>query len=81
MHELNPNEVKRLLKLIKHPADKKAVKQYLQELIEVKSNSIKNPADKFRKRKNAKKALAIISRIGIELLKHKAIDGFFDLFD
>lgn len=33
------------------------------------------------KKRSAKKALDIISRIGIEISKHKAIDWFFELFD
>jgi hypothetical protein len=81
MEKLNPQDAKRILKLIKHPADRKAVKKLLQELMESKPDGPQNPEDEIRRRSVAKQASEIISRIGLEMFKHKSIDSFFDLFD
>ena len=81
MEKLNPQNAKRILKLIKHPADRKAVKTLLQELMQEKPEGPRNPEDEIRRRKVVRKTLEIMSRIGLEMFKHKSIDSFFDLFD
>jgi hypothetical protein len=81
MISLTKAQTNELLKLIKNPEERKTVKTYLRELEKNVPGAAKGKQNNLRTSRLAKGALNILSRVGIELLKHEAYGKFLDLFD
>lgn len=81
MVNLNQSQINKLLKLIKDPKERSIVEKFLLDLIQIDPSSPMPAKINIVKKKSAKKALDILSRIGLEMGKHKLIEWFFHLFD
>lgn len=81
MIKLHPEQVNALLDLVNDPKDKKALQAFLWELQKPTMDPSKPVNSSLRNKRLAKKALEIICRVGIELIKHEVYSDLLHLLD
>lgn len=81
MIQLDEKQVQDLLTRISNPEDRQNLAVYLNELLESSKGQEEEANFKMLKHKRARQALEIISKAGIEVFKHVAIDKLLHLLD
>lgn len=81
MIHLQEKDVKALLEILSDPKIKKEVERYLSELQKPTIDLSKPVESSLKQKRLAKKALDLIIRVVIELIKHKTCGDFLDYLD
>jgi len=74
MIKLKEEEVETLLHFFTNPEEKQQVKTFLREFEKINSDPRMQIRNEILTRKSAKKVLDIITRVGLEIGKHIAIE-------
>lgn len=80
MINLNKKEVEQLLRLINNLEERRAVKAFLKDLQKISKSKPMLARRDYQNLRTARKALDVITRIGLEFGKHVAIEEIIHFF-